>query len=47
MIPDFDIHRSAKLLIDQHGDEAARHAATQADKLADAGDREGRRVWRG
>ena len=37
--------RSAKLLIDQHGDDAPIFAAMQADKLAEAGDREGRRVW--
>ena len=42
---DLDIYRSAKLLIDQHGEDAAIHAAMQADKLAEAGDMEGRRVW--
>ncbi len=42
---DLDIYRSAKLLIDQHGEDAAIHAAMQADKLAEAGDREGRAVW--
>ncbi len=45
MTSDLDIYRSAKPLIDQHVDEAAIHAAMQADKLAEAGDREGRRVW--
>ncbi len=45
MPSEIDIYRSARLLIDQHGEDAVRHAATQADKLAEAGDREGRRVW--
>ncbi len=40
-----DIYRSAKLLIDQHGKDAARHAANRADALLDAGDMEGRRAW--
>ncbi len=43
MTSDLDIYRSAKLLIDQHGEDAAIHAAMQADKRAEAGDREGRR----
>ncbi len=41
-----DIYRSAKLLIDQHSEDAARHAAMRADALLEAGDIEGRRVWR-
>ncbi len=45
MVDDLDIDRSAKLLIDQHGEEAAFVAAMQADKLAEAGDREGQAVW--
>ncbi len=45
MPSDLDIYRSAKLLIDQHGEDAPIFAAMQADKLAEAGDREGRRVW--
>ncbi len=45
MTSDLDIYRSAKLLIDQHGEDAPIFAAMQADKLAEAGDREGRRVW--
>ena len=42
-----DIYRSAKLLIDQHGGNAAKHAALRADTLLEAGDMEGRRVWPG
>ena len=45
MTSDLDIYRSAKLLIDQHGEEAARHAAKRADALLEGGDMEGRRVW--
>ena len=45
MTSNLDIYRSAKLLIDQHGEDAAIHAAMQADKLAEADDRKGRRVW--
>ena len=40
-----DIYRSAKLLIDQHGEEAPIFAAMRADALLEAGDREGRQVW--
>ena len=34
MPSDLDIHRSAKLLIDQHGEDAPIFAAIQADKRA-------------
>lgn len=44
-ILDLNIYRSAKLLIDQHGDEAPIHAAMNADELMEAGDMEGRAVW--
>ena len=46
MISDLDIYRSAKLLIDQHGDEAPIHAAMQADAMLDEGDLDGAAVWR-
>ncbi len=45
MTSDLDIFRSAKLLIDQHGEDAPIFAAMQADKRAEAGDRKGRAVW--
>ncbi len=45
MTYNLDIYRSAKLLIDQHGEDAARHAAMRADTLFDAGEMEGHRVW--
>ncbi len=46
MISDLDNYRSAKLLIDQHGDEAPIHAAMQADAMLDKGDLDGAAVWR-
>ena len=45
MVADLDIYRSAKLLIDQHGEDAARRATMRAVALLEAGDMEGRRVW--
>ncbi len=45
MVPELDIYRSAKLLIDQHGEDAAIHAAMQADACSEKGDMKGRRVW--
>ena len=36
-----DVYRSAKLFIDQHGDEAAIQAAYQADAMLDRGDLDG------
>ena len=46
MIPDLDIYRAAKLLIDQHGADAALNAAGRADQLLEDGDIEGAAVWR-
>ncbi len=45
--PDLDIYRSAKLLIDQHGEDAPIFAAMQADKCLAAGDLDGKAVWMG
>ncbi len=45
MTYDLDIYRSAKLLIDQHGEEASGFAVKQADKQAEGGDRVGLAVW--
>jgi len=44
-IAETDIWRSAKLLIDQHGDEAPIHAAMRVDIMLEMGDLDGRRVW--
>ena len=45
MPDDIDIYRSAKLLIDQHGEDAPIFAARQADKCLEAGDLDGKAVW--
>ena len=48
MVPvtgDKDIFRSAKLLIDRHGNDAPIHAAMRADKMLDAGDLDGLATW--
>ncbi len=45
MPSEIDIYRSAKLLIDQHGEDAAIFAAQQADKCLEAGDLDGKAVW--
>ncbi len=45
MTSDIDVYRSAKLLVDQHGDEAPIHAAMRADAMLDAGDLDGQVVW--
>ena len=44
-VSDLDIYRSAKLLIDQHGEDAAIFAAQQADRCLEAGDLDGKAVW--
>ena len=41
MADDKDIYRSAKLLIERHGDDAVIEAAMQADELLEAGDVDG------
>ena len=45
MPDEIDIYRSAKLLIDQHGEEAPIFAAQQADKCLGAGDLDGKATW--
>lgn len=45
MIPDIDIWRTAKLLIDKHGADAPIQAAMRADELMAAGDMDGRAIW--
>ncbi len=47
MMPsDLDIYRWAKLLIDEHGEDAPIRAAMKADALLDKGHMEGSAVWR-
>ena len=41
-----DFWLSAKALVDQHGDDAAIHAAMRADELLDEGDLDGAATWR-
>ena len=45
-VDDLDIYRTARLLIEEHGDEAPIHAAMRADELLDAGDIDGAYAWR-
>ncbi len=40
-----DIWTSAKLLIDQHGEDATIHAAMRADALLEQGDLDGTAAW--
>ncbi len=47
MPDDLDIYRSAKLLIDQHGEDTPIFAAQQADRCLEAGDLDGKAVWMG
>ena len=44
--PSPDIFRAAKLLIDQHGEDAATRASLRADELLAERDTEGSAVWR-
>ena len=46
MTSDLDIFRSANLLIKQHGQDAAIHAAMNADAMLDKGDLDGLAVWK-
>ena len=45
MTSDPDIYRSAKLLVDQHGDGATAEAKKRADALAAQGDAAGKVAW--
>jgi hypothetical protein len=45
MPDEIDIYRSAKLLIEQHGEEAAIFAGMQADECLEKGDLGGKVVW--
>ncbi len=46
MVNDLDIYRSAKILIDQHGDDAGLEAAVRADAMLEHGDMAGAKTWR-
>ena len=45
MTSDLDIYRSAKILVDEHGEDAPIHAAMKAGKFLEAGDLDGQAVW--
>jgi len=45
-VGDLDIWRSAHVLIEQHGPDAAVHAAMKADALLATGDVQGAAVWK-
>lgn len=45
MTTDIDVFRTAKLLMDQHGEDAAIHATIRADEMLDRGDMDGKAVW--
>ena len=45
MPSEIDIYRSAKVLVDQHGDDAPIFAAQQADRCLAGGDLDGKAVW--
>ncbi len=46
MIPDFDIYRSANVLVTRHGADAPIHAAMRADAMLEKGDLDGYAVWK-
>ena len=46
MVSEIDIYRSAKLLIDQHGEDAGLEAAVRADAMLEKGDMAGAATWR-
>ena len=46
MIPDFDIYRSANVLVKRHGQDAPIQAAMRADAMLNKGDLDGYAVWK-
>ncbi len=45
VISDQEIHRSARLLVDQYGEGAPLRAGVRAHKLSKGGDTEGAAIW--
>ncbi len=45
-VSDLDIYRAANVLIEQHGADAPVEAAMRVDAMLEAGDLDGRAVWR-
>ncbi len=46
MISDFDIYRSAKVIIERYGEKARLHATKRADALLKAGDLDSYAAWK-
>ncbi len=46
MTSEFDIYRSANLLVKQYGEDAPIHAAMRADAMLGAGDLDGLATWK-
>jgi hypothetical protein len=46
VIGDLDIFRAAKLVIDNHGEDASLYAAARTAVLAGEGDLDGAAIWR-
>ncbi len=46
MIPDLDVYRAASVLTKRYGDDAPVEAAMRIDAMLEAGDLDGRAVWR-
>ena len=44
-VSDLDISRTARMLINEHGERASIHAVMRADGRLGAGDLDGRTVW--
>jgi hypothetical protein len=46
IILELDIYRTAKLFVDQHGEDAPFRVAERVDDLLEAGDTDGAVIWR-
>ena len=46
MIDECNVKCTAKLMIDQHGDDATIHAAMRADEMLDISDLGGQAMWK-
>jgi len=46
MTDDIDIYRTANVLVELHGNDAALQAAMKADTLLEAGDIDGQAIWK-
>lgn len=46
MVSDLDIYRSARILVEIHGDTADVHAALKVDEMAEKNDAAGLATWK-